>query len=348
MPLSQTEPIRVLVVDDSAFMRNAITRMLESADDVTVVGTACDGLEAVSQAKALNPDVITLDVEMPNMDGLTALKIIKQTCSASVIMLSSLTAAGSETALRALRLGASDIVGKDQSVSTRVLELRDEVLTKIRAVAPQQKDIKSTVVERAVTAMDTLDTGKLKLVAIGCSTGGPPVIESLAKALPADFPLPIVVAQHMPAVFTKTMAERLDGLSSITVVEGEDGQQLEPGTMYIARGGMRTTIKRHGSGMRLVVGERPPEDTYSPSVDALFSSAADATGAATLGIVLTGMGKDGLEGARTLRAKGAEIFSQSASSCVVYGMPRAVAEAGLSAGTLEPASIAGWLTRSAA
>jgi len=334
--------MRVLVIDDSAFMRQAIRRMLESDPRIEVVGCARNGTEGLDMARRLRPDVVTLDVEMPDIDGLTVLRRIMAQCPTRVLMLSSLTTAGSQTALRALKLGAADVLAKDRSqVSANVHELRDQLVTRVRALAHAKPES-----DRAPRHDDTPDRipplkpNRFDAVCIGSSTGGPPVLETLLADLPKNWKTPIVVAQHMPALFTRSLAERLEHFGPVQVRHGQDQMPLERATIYICPGGMQTRITKEGLGKwRLRVTDEQGPNLYKPSVDLLFESAADAFGSRVLALVLTGMGEDGLQGARKLHARKAVLLAQNAGSCVVYGMPKAVTEAGLVDASLDPARL---------
>jgi len=346
--MDNSAPIRVLVVDDSAFMRKAISGMFAAEAGFEVVGIARDGLDAVHQAREKKPDVVTLDVEMPKLDGLSALPRIRQVCDAAVIMVSSLTTEGSEAALTALRLGASDMVAKDASqISLSIGNLQQELLGKVRAIAGNHNSAAPKPSARPASAVNKLAFSKFDVLVIGSSTGGPPVLETLLNPLPATFPLPIVVAQHMPLIFTKAMAARLDGASGLHVLHGERGLPLLPGHAFIAPGGQHARIQRGLNGrLRLDVSDQPAESLYKPSVNELFRSAAAVCKGRTLAIVLTGMGEDGLEGARLLHPAGATILAQDPESCVVYGMPKAVTQAGLIAASLCPDQMLKLLTGS--
>ncbi len=343
--------MRVLIVDDSGFMRRAIRRMIESDPDLEVVGEAANGKEAVEQVKKLKPDVVTLDIQMPVMDGLAALAQIMAECPTPVLMCSSLTKEGSREALRALRLGARDFVAKDAShTSLKIDEIRDDLLAKIKAIggskvrrfvrAPEQVLKVSRDDSSRVKKLE-LRAGDFDLIAIGSSTGGPPVLEKILTSLPADLSAPVVIAQHMPVVFTKAMAERLDTQCAVTVVHGMTGMPLHPGTVYIAPGGQHVHIRAGVKGrLTLRVSDEPKEAYYKPSVDALLESAAKAVGKRCLGVVLTGMGRDGAIGAKALADAGGLVLAQDEGSCVVYGMPKAVVAAGAAKASLTPEEIA--------
>lgn len=345
MSMSDSQNIRVLVVDDSAFMRSAIGRMIREADGLDLVGSARDGLEGIGLAEKLKPDVVTLDIEMPVMDGLTALKQIRRVCGAAVLMVSSLTTEGSHATLRALQMGAADFIAKGQSqICTSIVEMESELIGKIRAVAPcasegcDKSSTRSKTTQRATE--DTpprLRSEQFTLVVVGSSTGGPPALEALLKDLPADFPLPIVIAQHMPSAFTQTLSDRLDGLSKVRVLHAEGQHALQAGHVYVIPGGQNNFVRRRADGaMLLQASNEATTWPYKPSVNLLFSSATAAARGRVLGIMLTGMGEDGLNGSRELRAAGGTLLAQDHASCVVYGMPKAITQAGLTQASLNP------------
>jgi two-component system, chemotaxis family, protein-glutamate methylesterase/glutaminase len=338
--------VRILVVDDSAFMRLALSKMIDSDPQLNVVATAHDGLDAIEKVKKYKPDLVTLDIEMPKMDGLTALRRIMSECPTTVIMVSSLTTQGSREALRAMRFGAVDFVAKDASfISNKIDALKDELLSKIKAIGSStrmREEAASTKSEAnpAHSAMPTLDPNQVGLIVIGSSTGGPPVVETIVNALPPDLIAPVVIAQHMPGVFTKSLSERLNAKAAVSVFEGEDGMPLYPGTVYISRGGHQTRIRKMPSNKwSLRVNDQPSDALYKPSVDVLFASAAECHGDRCVCVMLTGMGDDGVIGARAISARGGTVVTQSAATCVVYGMPKAVDDAGVSVARLSPAEI---------
>lgn len=335
--------MKVLVVDDSAFMRRAITQMLAEDPQIQVVGAARNGKEGLEMAKKLAPDVITMDIEMPEMDGLTALRRVMQECPTHVVMLSSLTTEGSHAALQALKLGAADVLAKDVSqISLSITNIKEELLAKVRALGAAPKRKANT--ESAPVVQEKLPTfrpGQFDIVCIGSSTGGPPVLKTILTALPASMTTPVVVAQHMPEVFTQSMAEWLASACQMRVLHAEDHMPIENKTIYIARGGHNIHINKIGlAKWELLVNHLPKEAIYKPSVDALFHSAAKVTGSRTLAVVLTGIGNDGLEGGKALHARGGVILAQNAESCVVYGMPKAVTENALIAASLAPQQMA--------
>ena len=359
----------MIIVDDSTFMRQSLTRMFSSDPEINVIDTAKNGQEALEKVKLLKPDVITLDIEMPVMDGLTALQRIRSECSPppAVLMCSSLTAEGSREALRALRLGAADVIEKDgDKFGLNSETMRDELLAKIKAIASGHRDRIALTATRlagqstsgaagfsrvppttppgglppASAGRRAIRTRQFELVVIGSSTGGPPVLETIVTALPATYRIPVIIAQHMPALFTKSLAERLDDICEVSVVHAENGMKLHRGTVYIAPGGKQTRVKMHLGSMVLEVNEEPAALLYKPCINELFSSAARVTGAKTLAVICTGMGDDGCMGARDLYARNATIIAQDAETSVVYGMPRAVAVANLIDSAMPPEDLA--------
>lgn len=348
-------PIGVLIVDDSAFMRRELTRLFTEHPDFDVLGTAINGADGLRKAKELKPDLVTLDVEMPEMSGLQALPLILRatTPSPKVMMCSSLTKEGSRESLKALRLGATDVIAKEGSSITgvpsdpltgivpRVRALFPKTLPKSFAEAHQQASpakADDTFGERELTRWAS-DASDLKLIVVGSSTGGPPALEKFLCALPSSFPLPVVIAQHMPGTFTESLAERLDQVSPLKIVHATDRLPLMRGVGYVIEGGREGKIDARRSGLDLVVGEPSPESRYRPSVDVLFASAAKACGSKAAAVQLTGMGDDGARGAADLADAGAVIACQSESSCVVWGMPRAIQVAGHAKAALAPAKI---------
>ena len=349
--------MRVLVCDDSALMRRALTKLIESERGFEVVDTARNGKEAVEKAKALRPDAITLDIEMPEMDGITALSQIMAQAPAPVLMCSTLTTEGSHAALTALRLGAVDFLAKDIGALTQDgSALREELLSKLRGLREsrvrRQKGATACAISSAAQAEGgaaqmplLLRPGQFDAVLLGSSTGGPPVLETIFTGLPETFQTPIVVAQHMPLLFTKSLAERLNQLCKVRVVHGEDGMTLARGTVHIIPGGSHGRVRRVAGALRLEVGPEPKDALYKPSVDELLSSGAATLGARCLGVVVTGMGEDGLRGARDLSARGGMVIAQDRDSACIWGMPRAVTDAGLVRANLNPAEIAATLSQ---
>lgn len=338
---------RVLITDDSAFMRRAIRQMLEEEPDIEVVAVAHDGKMAIEYAKQHQPDVVTLDIEMPVMDGLTALRHITRACPTQVLMISSLTTEGSTASLQALRMGAADVIAKEHSTcAANILEIKGQLVQRVRELAKSRKPkLNKPTITTPSHAIPTLRAADYQLVAIGSSTGGPPALEKVLTPLPADFPQPIVVAQHMPLVFTQSMTKRLNDVCAMKVVHADHGTPIIPGQIHIAPGGQHLHLQKIGGRMSANVNDQPATASYKPSVTALFESCAKVTGRGTLGIVLTGIGDDGCEGAKALHKLGATLIAQDEASSVVYGMPRAIAEAGIASHQIDPDAIGQALQR---
>lgn len=367
-------PLGVLIVDDSHFFQHRLTEMLNAHPDLKVVGVASNGREAIDKAKELRPDLITMDYEMPVMDGVSAIRQIMADRPVPIMMFSSLTYEGAKTTLDALEAGAVDFLPKNFAEISKNSEALKKKLhgrllsiargasgasarpkarlaplesvpktTLDKAPAPKPASRLSSAGQSTKTAAKPMESyrpaapsrpsrskplnkASLKLVAIGASTGGPVALTDVLTQLPASFPLPIVLTQHMPENFTKAFAERLNRQCRITVKEAEDGDALRPGVALLAPGGKQMMIDRRGT-LKILPGD--DRTNYKPSVDITFGSAANAYGSDVLGIILTGMGSDGCEGARLLKQRGATIWSQDEESCVIYGMPMAVARANL-------------------
>jgi len=318
--------IRVLVVDDSATMRSLITAALSRDPEIEVVGGAGDPFEARGMIKTLNPDVVTLDIEMPNMNGIEFLEKIMRLRPMPVVMVSTLTQAGAEMTLRALELGAVDCVGKPAD-ATGTQEALAEIVTKVKIAARASVRTNAGAAPAAapVRRKDFVPSGDI--VAIGSSTGGVEALLSILTLFPETCP-PTVITQHMPATFTASFAARLDRASGAKVQEAVDGALLEPGKVYVAPGGAAhlTVVRSAGLRCRLVQGD--PVSGHRPSVDVLFNSVANAVGDKAVGAILTGMGRDGAQGLLAMRKAGAKTLGQDEASCVVYGMPRSAFEIG--------------------
>lgn len=330
-------PIRVLVIDDSALMRQMLTAVLSEDPQIHVVDTAADPLIAREKIKKHNPDVLTLDVEMPRMNGIDFLSRLMSLRPTPVVMISSLTASGADTALKALDIGAVDVVGKPSGfMSDGMAALGEEIRAKVRAAAASRVGGPRVVAPMRHTRQHF--TGD-RIIAIGASTGGIPALTAILSALPATMP-PIVVVQHMPATFTPRFSERLDAACAPKVFEGRDDQPLKPGEVYIAPGGRMMRVRSAGAGLRLAIRDEARFGGFCPSVDILFGSVAETCGDRAIGVILTGMGRDGAEGLLKLRQCGAATLGQDEASCVVYGMPRAAAELGAVERQLPPDRIA--------
>jgi len=327
--------IRVLVVDDSAFMRKAISMMLEEDRAIQVIGTARDGLDAIEKVKELKPDMMTLDVEMPRMDGITALKQIMAENPLPVLMVSSLTAEGARATIDALAAGAVDFIPKHLSyVSMDITKIKDELIAKVKAIAGAKPKMAILPLSNKMAAPQKPGIPKVaqlnaQVVVLGISTGGPFSLQRVIPSLSEDFPLPITIVQHMPPVFTKSLAERLDSISRLEVCEAADGMELTNGKVFIAPGGLHLKFHREEEKILLATTKLPSDSLHRPSVDVMFSSAFDIFGGKVLAIVMTGMGRDGLEGAKLIKSAGGRVLAQSEDTCVVYGMPKAIVDANI-------------------
>lgn len=370
--------ISVLVVDDSVVVRRLIVDALTNAPDIEVVGTAGNGLIAQGKIDTLRPDVVTMDIEMPQMDGITAVRELrKRHKRLPVIMFSTLSAAGASATLEALAAGATDYVTKPSnvgSIAESIAAVREQLIPRIHALAGKRRAVGPPTRPRPggagavpgpsgiVPGRPGLNLGRpgfdparpgagrtgapgsaatparpaarpaggrVDILAIGSSTGGPDALTVVLTGLPADLPVPVVITQHMPPVFTKMFAERLNRTTSVRVVEAEDGMQLQNGTIYIAPGDRHLVLQRRGTATVTQLSSAPPENSCRPAVDVMFRSVSALYGAAAYAAVLTGMGHDGRGGAQVLRAAGAEVLAQDEMTSVVWGMPGAVVGAGL-------------------
>ena len=320
------ERIRVLVVAASAFARKVLREVLGRAPDLEVVGSARDGLEALEKVGELKPDVITLDLVMPNLDGLGVLAALPKPGPRVVVV--SMASDDSALGMAALQAGAVDLVHKPTSLATdRLYEVADELIAALRLAARARQPVPT---EAAAPFTEPIRAQARRIVVIGASTGGPQALTRLLKALPGSFPLPIAIVLHLPPGYTAAFAERLDRECALTVAEATEGLRLEPRSVMIARAGVHLKLERRAGELVAHLDHSPLDTPHRPSVDALFTSAAQLFGAATLGVVLTGMGDDGLVGSRAITEAGGRVLTEAESSCVVYGMPRSVAEAGLS------------------
>ena len=351
--MSGDKKIRIVNVDDSAFMIKALEMMLKGVDDIEIVGIAKNGKEAIDKVKQLKPDVITLDIEMPVMDGISALKVLMKESPLPVIMLSSLTTDGAESTMEALSIGAADFIAKQSSfVSLDIIKIKEELVSKIRYFAKnkfsvlqnlvrqkvaQRKNsipVKKTVPKKTINE-NTLIGGsanpiltsepviKIKnnteIVVIGSSTGGPAALQKVIPKLPKNFPLPVLIVQHMPPAFTKSLASRLDNLSNVSVCEAKDGEKMEAGKVYIAPGDRHMITKNKTN---ISMSNLYPEALHKPSVNVLMDSVNDIFGKRTVAVIMTGMGQDGTLALEKLDKSGAYIIGQNEESCVVYGMPK--------------------------
>ncbi|MCF2916774.1 chemotaxis response regulator protein-glutamate methylesterase [Pseudoalteromonas sp. Cn5-37] len=379
--------VKVLVVDDSSFFRRRVSEILEQDSNIQVIGFAVNGREAVDKARELKPDVITMDVEMPVLDGISAVKEIMAATPTPILMFSSLTRDGATATLDALDAGALDFLPKKFEdiarnnedaialLQNKVKEIGRRRISRFSRPAPISRSTPTPTLRSsgatsssgivqpdrsfsrpaaasspAASSSNTSNIRasgkKYQLVAIGTSTGGPVALQTILTQLPANFPHPILLIQHMPAAFTPAFAARLNGLCKINVKEAQNGDRLVPGTAYLAPGGQQMLIEGRGGSRTLRVFEDDsPRITYKPSVDVTFASAAKTFGGDVLAVVLTGMGADGRDGARMLKQVGATVWAQDEKTSVVYGMPQAVANAGLASESLALADVANRLTR---
>jgi two-component system chemotaxis response regulator CheB len=326
------KPRRVLVVDDSAFARKVVREILEGDPRFEVVDIARDGLEALEKIAQLAPDVVTLDLVMPNLDGLGVLEAVASLPLPKVprFVVVSMAEDDSDLVVSALQRGAVDFVHKPTALATdRLFDLRDELRSKVLLAAEAAGVPSSQLPRRPEPWAVNLASLKRQIVVVGASTGGPQALTKVLAALPAGFPVPIAVALHMPVGYTEALARRLDQTCALDVVEAYDGVELRPGRVVVARAGLHLRVQRGDPPLgRLDM--RPFDKTHRPSVDVLLASAAEAVRDRCVGVVLTGMGDDGLQGARALRAAGSVVVTEARSSCVVYGMPRSIEAAGLS------------------
>lgn len=326
--------VRVLVVDDSAFMRVTLTKLLSEDPELQVVGTARDGIDALAKVETLRPDVITLDVEMPRMDGLEFLRQLMATHPIPVVMLSSLTQEGADTTVEALALGAVDFAGKPQRMTT-LHQISDDLVAKVKRAArarvvPVTTPRRAVIAEPGPTSVPPARAGAKgiwqNVLVIGSSTGGPRALRQVLSGLPADLAVPVLVVQHMPPGFTRSLAANLDQCSPLQVREAAAGDVLERGVALVAPGGYHMIPTREGV-IRLDQG--PTVNGVRPSVDVTLLGTVAVYGGRVLAVVLTGMGHDGLDGAMALKRAGGVVLAEHESTCVVYGMPRSIVEAGL-------------------
>lgn len=324
--------VRVLVVDDSAYVRKVVKQMLLRSPFIEVVGTARDGVEALEQVAELNPDVVTCDLNMPQMDGTAFVRTQMERRPVPIIIISVASHAG-EAVLAALDAGAIDFVQKPTALATdKLLDIADELVEKVKAAAqaPLRRGGIAAAPLPPIPAK-TATKGKVEIVLIGTSTGGPQALKVVIPRLPANFPVPIGLVLHMPIGYTETYAEKLNEMSALTVLEAKGNERVEPGLVFLAPAGRHLTFQRDADGIvRTALELRPLDTPHRPSVDVMFRSAATTFGPAVLGVVMTGMGADGREGAAWIKANGGQIVTEAEETCVVYGMPRSVVEAGLS------------------
>jgi len=351
--------VRVLIVDDSTFFRRAIRRLLAGDPLIEVVGEAANGEEALRLVHECNPDVITMDVQMPIMDGITAVRRLKGVTRARILMFSHLTYEGARSTVEALSAGASDFIPKtladahgERSVDARELCSRIHALGASHSASPSGLGGATFPCEAGASSANArrvlppASIGSVPgVVLVGASTGGPVALQRLLCGVADSAACPILIVQHMPASFTRAFAERLDSLCRITVKEAEHGDYPAPGHAYLAPGGRQMRLERHAGRLRVVVEDGSPAQTYKPSVDVLFESVAKLGLRQVLAVVMTGMGSDGCAGARSLRELGNRVWAESAESCVVYGMPQVVVNAGLADRVASAADLGSELSR---
>lgn len=346
--------IRVLIVDDSVVIRRLVSDVINSDPVLEVVGVAANGRLAQERIEQLKPDLVTMDVEMPEMDGVEAVRELrKKHPRLPVIMFSTLTERGAVTTMEALAAGASDYVTKPANVGSAtagMAKVRDDLIPKIKALcgirSPESR-VPSPTLTRILKPVTQCLNRRVEILAIGVSTGGPNALAELLPAIPGDFPLPIVIVQHMPPVFTRLLAERLSANSRIAVREGSAGEDITAGGAWIAPGGHHMILEKSAGGARIKLNQEPAENSCRPAADPLFRSAVQIYGAATLALVLTGMGQDGLKGCEKIAAAGGQILAQDEATSIVWGMPGFVARAGLADKILPLDQIAGEITRRA-
>jgi len=346
--------VRVLIVDDSVVIRRIVSDIVAGDPELEVAGVAANGRIALDKIPQTNPDIVTLDVEMPEMDGLQALKQLRKTYPRlPVIMFSTLTERGATATIDALSLGASDYVTKPANVGKvgeGMARVRDDLIPKIKALCGRgaigaksfPTPIRPTLIPRLPVRTETR---LVEIVAIGTSTGGPNALADLLPGFPSDFPVPLLIVQHMPPVFTKLLADRLATRSSLAVVEAKAGDELRPGQIWLAPGNYHMGLEKIANGARIRLNQEPPENSCRPAVDFLFRAATEVYGAGTLGVVLTGMGQDGLRGCQHIREAGGRVLVQDEATSVVWGMPGFVAKAGLANEQLPLSQLAGEIVR---
>ncbi|MBI5587513.1 MAG: chemotaxis response regulator protein-glutamate methylesterase [Deltaproteobacteria bacterium] len=316
-------------------MRRVIRQMIETDPEIEVLGTARDGMEGVEMALTLRPDVITMDIEMPRMDGLQATETIMEKSPTPIIMVSSLTKEGAKSTFDALDKGAADYISKNLVASSfDMMKIQDELIGKIKAVARKKDRLFGLRTfkkpEPIIAAKKSFATQKIGFVAIGASTGGPGAIQEVLSHLPGDLDTPFLVAIHMPGAFTGAFAERLNNLCKLSVKEAENGEKIKNGVILLTPGGYQTRIKRKGlTDFYIDISDEPRTSLYKPSVDVCMASVGECYPGRSMGVMLTGMGHDGMEGMRLIKAKGGKTLAQSEETCIVYGMPKAVVDAGL-------------------
>ncbi|MDA8079848.1 MAG: chemotaxis response regulator protein-glutamate methylesterase [Nitrospiraceae bacterium] len=330
--------IRVLAVDDSAFVRKALQRIFQSDPDIELVGLACSGREALEKVRTLKPDVITLDVMMPEMDGIETLRAIMDELPTPVLMLSQLTRDGAELTLKALEMGAMDFVDKSSTGMMDFFDLAKEIIGKVKSIAGGRP---LRIATREAELYRGRTKGLVDIVAMGASTGGPMALHMILPKFPHEISFGLLIVQHMPRGFTAPLAKRLDATSSIAVREAEEGDAVEPGTALIAPAGLHMTVRTTGSGYKVRLDIEPMDEIHRPSVNVLFRSVGERAGGRSIGVLLTGMGSDGARGMGVIKEQGGFTIAQDEATSAIYGMPRAAAEGGVVDMVLPLTSIAG-------
>jgi len=331
-PVRVASIVRVLIVDDSAYVRKMVTQMLSRSPFVDVIGTARDGKEALEMTALLKPDVVTCDLNMPEMDGVSFVREQMAKRPVPIVIISVANPSGEEV-LAALEAGAVDFLQKPTALATdRLLDVADELVAKVKAAAGAQLwRVPPAAVRAADKAPLSSVTARLTdILLIGISTGGPQALKALIPQLPADFPIPVAMVLHMPVGYTELYAKKLDELSRVKVKEPFEGEVIVAGTAYLAPAGRHLSFRRVGANVVAHLDVRPLDTPHRPAVDVMFQSAAEIYGARVMGVVMTGMGADGRDGAAWIKARGGQVITEAEQSCVVYGMPRSVVEAGLS------------------
>jgi two-component system chemotaxis response regulator CheB len=337
--------IKAVVVDDSAFMRKSLSIMLESSDEIEVVATAKDGSEGVELVKSKRPDIVTMDIEMPVMDGLTALQKIMKEHPTPVLMVSSLTTEGAKDTLKALEYGAVDFIPKELSyVNVNIIKIKEDLVAKVKAIVSQKSlGLRLQRIQNLCLTKGNVISASSKqehlnksipqigyrAIALGVSTGGPMSLQKVIPKLSKNLSIPMFIVQHMPPKFTKSLAERLNTLSEVEVKEAENNEVVRGGVVYIAPGGFHTTVVRNENNQTIIsVSESPIDSIHRPSVDVMLSSVINVYNKYVLGVIMTGMGKDGVESIKELKTMGGYSIAQDEDSCVVYGMPKAIVDGG--------------------
>lgn len=326
--------IKVLIVDDSAFMRKLLTDQFTSQSDFTVIDTARNGKEAVDKVRRLRPDLVTMDVEMPIVDGIQALEQIMRDTPVPVVMISSLTHAGAESTIRALQLGAVDFIAKTTGPISSLAGIQAEIFDKCRAAVKAQliqfqKPLPTVLVENKIQLKSLVNIIDDKIVAIGTSTGGPRALQEVLSRLPCSLPSGIVIVQHMPPGFTRSLAERLNSLSALVVKEAENNDVLRPGLALIAPGNFHITLERQQNKTVVKLNQSPPLSGHRPAVDPLMESVANLYKQKAVGVILTGMGHDGSAGISAIKKQGGITIAEDHTTSVVYGMPKSAIELGV-------------------